>query len=459
MTRGTASGAPLAQVLRAAAPVWVAVHEGRSLDRALPPQAASQGAAPTSLASAVRDVCHDALRRRALIEALLERLMQRPASPAVAGLLAVALSQLLDRAYPDYAVVDQAVAAARIDPALRPAAGFVNAVLRGFLRRRAILLPPLLEDDATRLNVPPWWLALMQRDYPQDWRALLEESLRPPPLTLRVNERRTTAEAYLALMRNQGIAASRVGPSAVWLHRPVPVARIPGFREGLVSVQDAGAQLAAPFLGVRDSMRVLDACAAPGGKTGHLLELSQARVDAVELDPARAHRIQENLRRLDLLGPRARILVADAGRPASFWDGQPYERILLDAPCTGSGIVRRHVDLPWSRRPSDVAQLATIQAGLLDALWPLLAPAGRLLYVVCSVFREEAAQQADCFLERHPDAVPSPLPVTERTSFPLPASIQLLPASAEPVLPEDPAALPAIHDGFFYALFQKADRV
>ena len=214
-------------------------------------------------------------------------------------------------------------------------------------------------------------------------------------------------------------------------------------------MQDAGAQLAAPWLAVRDDMRVLDACAAPGGKTGHLAELSEAHIDAVELDAARAVRITDNLRRLGLLGPRVRVLTADAARVASFWDGLPYQRILLDAPCTASGIVRRHADIPWLRRESDIAQLATIQAGLLDALWPLLAPAGRLLYVVCSVFREEAVQQADSFLERHPNARLTPLPGTQH------GSLQLLPAGADLVERDAMVGLPTVHDGFFFALFEK----
>ena len=456
MKRTSAAGAPLAQIFRAAAPVWVQVRSGQSLERALLPHAAARGAQATPLAAAVRDVCHDALRHCALIEALLEKLVRRPASPQVAGLLAVALSQLLDGAYPEYVVVDQAVTAARVDPSLRPASGFVNAILRAFLRRRAILVPGLLADDAKRLNVPPWWLQRMQRDHPQAWEPVLVESGRAPPLVLRVNRRRIGVDAYLARLQDEGVAASRVGDVAVWLHRPTPVARIPGFHEGLVSVQDAGAQMAAPWLGVSGSMHVLDACAAPGGKTGHLAELSDAQVDALEVDPQRARRIGENLQRLGPMGPPVRILVADAARPDSFWDGRPYERILLDAPCTGSGIVRRHVDIPWLRRESDVAQLATIQAGLLDAMWPLLAPAGRLLYVVCSVFRDEAAQQAESFLERHPDARPALLPDTNFTSLQLFPSSHLLPASFDPAKREAAIGLPTVHDGFFFALIQKA---
>jgi 16S rRNA (cytosine967-C5)-methyltransferase len=270
-----------------------------------------------------------------------------------------------------------------------------------------------------------------------------------PALVLRVNRRRCDADTYLALLDQQAIPASRVGPQAVRLHRPCPVARIPGFTEGLVSVQDAGAQLAAAWLQAGDGMRVLDACAAPGGKTGHLAELSDAQIDAVELDPERSLRVTENLRRLGLMEPRVRVLTADASDAASFWDGRPYQRILLDAPCTASGIVRRHPDIPWLRREADVAQLTTLQARLLDALWPLLAPAGRLLYVVCSVFREEADRQADSFLERHPDARLAPLPGAPHGWH------QLLPTGPGSVEPGQAVGLPTEHDGFFFALFEK----
>lgn len=448
MKQAVGTGAALAEVLRAAAPVWVRVCRGHALDRELQQQALRLGGA-TQVASAVRDVCHGAFRHRALIEAVLQRLVVRAAAPQVGGLLAVALSQLLEGTYRDHVLVDQAVAAARADARSENAAGFVNAVLRSFLRRRAVLVPQLLRDDATRLNVPPWWLQRVRRDHPDRWEDALACAARAPALVLRVNRRRCSVDQYLARLQAEAIAASLVGAAAVRLERPRPVERIPGFLEGLVSVQDAGAQLAATWLQADDGMRVLDACAAPGGKTGHLAELSDALIDAVELDPGRTRLIADNLQRLGLMTPRLRVLTADARHATGFWDGQPYQRILLDAPCTGSGIVRRHPDIPWLRREADVAQLATIQAGLLDALWPLLAPAGRLLYVVCSVFDEEAEQQADSFLGRHPDARLTPLPGTDL------GSLQLLPTGADRVEPGPIVGLPTEHDGFFFALFEK----
>ena len=448
MKPAATTGAPLAEVLRAAARVWSQVGQGHSLDRALQDPAVRTDRTP-QVQAALRDVSYGALRHRALIEALLERLVPREPQPEVAGLLAAALSQLLEGTYRDHVLVDQAVAAARADRRQRVPPGFVNAVLRSFLRRRSVLVPQLLVDPATRLNVPRWWLQRIQGDHPDRWESVLAAGAVAPALVLRVNRRRGSVEDYLARLRAEAVAATRVGADAVRLHRPRPVERIPGFMEALVSVQDAGAQLAAPWLQAGDGMRVLDACAAPGGKTGHLAELSDARIDALELDPQRAGRITDNLGRLGLAGPRVRVLTADARDTGSFWDGQPYHRILLDAPCTGSGIVRRHPDIPWLRRSGDVAQLATIQTGLLTALWPLLAPAGRLLYVVCSVFREETDQSVGSFLGRHPDARLTPLPGTQH------GSLQLLPAGADPVEPGPQDVLPTEHDGFFFALFEK----
>jgi 16S rRNA (cytosine967-C5)-methyltransferase len=258
-------------------------------------------------------------------------------------------------------------------------------------------------------------------------------------------------------LRDAGLDAQPVGQAALRLARAVPVEALPGFKEGLVSVQDAGAQLGAVWLGAADGMRVLDACAAPGGKTGHLAELSDADIDAVESDPARARRIVDNLSRLGLQS-RVRVHTRDVESFAREAGPQPcYDRILLDAPCTASGIVRRHPDIPWLRRPADVAKLATQQHLLLDALWPLVKPAGRLLYVVCSVFPEEGALQAAAFAARHPDALKTALPPTNLTGM------QLVPREAPtPSAPHQAEIFgaadgwqPDVHDGFYYALFEK----
>ncbi|HKO67551.1 MAG TPA: 16S rRNA (cytosine(967)-C(5))-methyltransferase RsmB, partial [Burkholderiaceae bacterium] len=248
-------------------------------------------------------------------------------------------------------------------------------------------------------------------------------------------------------LAQQQLSATRVGRYAVWVHQPRPVAIIPGFLDGDVSVQDAGAQLAASWLDAKPGMRVLDACAAPGGKTAQLAELGVNDLAALEVDAARARRIDENLRRCQL---NARVIVGDAGRPDTWIGasgGGAFDRILLDAPCTASGIVRRHPDIPWLRRPGDVAQLTKVQCELLDALWPQLKVGGRLLYVVCSLFSEEGRGQIARFGERHPDARRCDLPA----SLLLPVSV----AEPDAVAAWQGSDLPTLHDGFFYALVEK----
>jgi 16S rRNA (cytosine967-C5)-methyltransferase len=456
-----------------AAAAWLALLAGQSLDRALDaaveagvaPDAADGGSEPIAggsgsagqararLAGAARDLAASTVRRSGQIAFILGQLAARPPAPAVQALLSVALAQLLARSYADFTLVDQAVRAARALASTASAAGFVNAVLREFLRRREPLEAQAAADPARQFNVPPWWLRRVQAEYGPRAPALLRAQLEEPPMVLRVNVRRTSLAQVLARLQAHGMAATPVGPWAVWLHRPVAVGRIPGFSAGEVSVQDAGAQMAGPLLGVADGMRVLDACAAPGGKTAQLLELADCRVDAIEIDASRAQRIVANLQRLGLAGSAARVVVADALDPAAYWDGVPYERILLDAPCTASGVVRRHPDVVLLRRESDVAKLATQQAKMLQTLWPLLAPAGRLLYVVCSVFAEEGRRQVAGFLRRQPGARQIRLAGDD------PGGLQLLPSTtlATEVAAAQPGATadPVFHDGFFYALLEK----
>jgi 16S rRNA (cytosine967-C5)-methyltransferase len=447
-----AGGAPpLADALRVAAAAWLRFRAGHGLDQALAEaRARCHGRDSGNLAGAAKDVAYTAVRHLALAEATVARLARTPPAPEVGALLAVALGQLAARRHADYAVVDQTVAAAKADPATRAASGFVNALLRNALRAGADLQAELGREPTVAYNAPRWWIERLRHAYPNDWQRLLSLQRQPPPLVLRVNRRQTTVADTLAAWSAQGLAASRIGAAALRLHEPLPVQRIPGFADGRVSVQDAGAQLAAEWLGVADGMRVLDACAAPGGKTAHLAELAAIDLDALESDPARAARIEPNFARLGLPArARLRVIVADAARPAGWAGAARYERILLDAPCTASGIVRRHPDIPWLRRPADVAQLATRQRALLAALWPLLAPAGRLLFVVCSLFAEEGARQAADFLARQPDARLLPLPGLAA------GMVQLLPMESASAWE---AGLPTIHDGFFFALFEKSDR-
>jgi 16S rRNA (cytosine967-C5)-methyltransferase len=451
-------GPPLAQALWIAAVAGARLRAGTPLERGL---AEAQSGVNASLhgrerlhpraAAAAKDIAFAAARQRALTDAMVARLAPRPPAAPVAALLGAALAQLLARRHAAYAVVDQAVRAAKADAATAAAAGFVNAVLRNALRQLDTLVAELERDDAVRCNLPSWWLAKLKAAWPQDWERIARVQRQPPPLVLRVNALRGTRAAYLAELDAAGIAASPVGAEGVWLHAPRPVEEIPGFSAGRVTVQDAGAQLAAPWLGVADGMRVLDACAAPGGKTAHLAACAALDLTAVDSDSARAHRIGENLDRLGThAGTRVTVLVADVVEVAraGTLPHRQYDRILLDAPCTASGIVRRHPDIPWLRRPTDVAQLATQQARLLDALWLLLAPTGRLLYAVCSLFPEEGEQQLQRFVARTPDARAAPLPGRGVDS---PLSLQMLPAESA----DAADGLPGVHDGFFYALLEK----
>jgi 16S rRNA (cytosine967-C5)-methyltransferase len=441
---------PLAQALLVAAVAWQQFLGGRTLEVALAEAVVAVRPAHPRAAAAAKDIVYGATRQKRLLETLVERLTTRPPSSAVAALLTVALSQLLAERHAPHVVVDQAVECAKRAASTVAASGFINAVLRRALRERDTLLAPLAGDDAVQASLPDWWLQKLRDAHPRAWREIVAVQRLPAPLVLRVDEQQLAVEDYLARLGEAGIAATRVGRAAVWLHTGRDVHAIPGFDAGLVSVQDAGAQLAAPWLAPPAQGRVLDACAAPGGKTLHLAQRSATqRIDALDVEAVRLQRIAENLRRAAISDDRVRLREADAARPDTWWDGEPYDAILLDAPCTASGIVRRHPDVPWLRRSADVAQLARAQERLLQALWPLLRPAGRLLYVVCSLFPEEGEQQARRFLQRNDDARAVDLP----GGAPF---VQLLPAHSahgEP-WPAD-REVPLLHDGFFYALFEK----
>ena len=445
-----ASAPPLAQALLVAAVAWQQFLGGRTLEVALDAAAAAVRPAHPRATAAAKDIVYGATRQKRVLEALVARLAPRPPAGAVAALLTVSLSQLLAERHAAHVVVDQAVECAKRAPSTAAAAGFLNAVLRRALRERDALLAPLAADAALQANLPDWWLRKLQDAHPDAWRDIVAVQRMPAPLVLRVDAHQVAVDDYLARLRDAGIEATRVGTSAVWLHAGRDVHAIPGFDQGLVSVQDAGAQLAAPWLDPPPQGRVLDACAAPGGKTLHLAQrAAELHIDALEADAARAPRIAQNLRRAAIADDHVRVLTGDAARLDSWWNREPYDAILLDAPCTASGIVRRHPDVPWLRRSADVAQLARVQERLLQALWPLLRPTGRLLYVVCSLFPEEGEQQARRFLQRNADARAVDLP----GGAPF---VQLLPAHSahgEP-WPAD-REVPLLHDGFFYALFEK----
>lgn len=433
--------APLWQLLQAAAQVALAVQNGRSMTAAIE-------TVPKDLRPGVQALSFQTMRwwGRALA---LRKCLARKAPPAQADALlctALALSWQDELApYPVHTLVNQAVEAARRHKDMRAQAPFVNACLRRFLREREALIAQTDTDITALWNHPAWWVKRLQTDHPQEWQTILQAAQSAAPMTLRVSPKHSTVQAYLQALEAQGIAAKAVAEFGVQLIKAVPVHQLPGFSEGHVSVQDAAAQLAAPLLlsGLKPSqqaLRLLDACAAPGGKTGHLLECHpEAQVLALDVDPVRCERIQQNLDRLKV---KAQIVAADAAKPADWWDGQSFDGILLDAPCTASGIGRRHPDVRWLRRESDVAQLAAIQAKLLKALWPLVKPGGRLLYCTCSVFKAEGESQIQTFVQHNTDAqiLPSPGHLT-------PSSATSETSLRDNVMGE--------HDGFYYALLEK----
>ncbi|MDE2628576.1 MAG: 16S rRNA (cytosine(967)-C(5))-methyltransferase RsmB [Burkholderiales bacterium] len=441
---------PLARLLNHTADAVQAVRAGQSLNVAL-------ARCPAAARAGTQALSFHVLRWLGSAQGLRAQLAPKAPPPKVDALLLTALALLWPGAqapYAEHTLVDQAVEAAR--QRAKASAAFVNAVLRRFLRERDALVATALRDPVARYNHPAWWIERIRLDWPDNWQALLDADNQRAPMTLRVNARRTDAPAYVARLAAHGIDAQAIGSHGVILARPCPVTQLPGFAQGEVSVQDANAQRAAPLLlgfGARAGAaapawrlargaRVLDACAAPGGKTAHLLELADLDLLALDRDPSRLVRVHETLARLGLA---ARTLAADAATPAAWWDGRQFAAILLDAPCSAAGIVRRHPDVRWLRRRTDIDALSAAQAGLLDSLWPLLAPGGRLLYCTCSVFKAEGQQQIDAFLQRQPGAGLVASPPSPGHLLPLPDN-DMQPAGHE----SGPAA-----DGFFYALIEK----
>jgi 16S rRNA (cytosine967-C5)-methyltransferase len=386
--------------------------------------------------STITDLCYGTLRFGIQLEAVLAQLLAKTLHDgALRWLLLVALYQLQYTRAAPYAIVDHAVRCAAV-LGKPQAGGLINAVLRNFLRKRESLLAKAAANDSGRYAYPHWWIDKLRRQYPHYFADVLAAGNLHPPLTLRVNRRRSTRDDYLALLAQTGIDAVAVGSEGVTLARAVAVERLPGFADGLVSVQDAAAQQAAPLLDARPGMRVLDACAAPGGKTTHLLEIADLALTAIDRDPARLARVQQNLSRL---GVSAALRSADVNDIAQWWDGTPFERILADVPCSASGVVRRHPDIKWLRRASDIPRFVKQQQVMLDGLWRLLASGGKLLYTTCSIFQEENSLQVADFLTRHADAKQLPL-----------CGVNTLDGTPDgQLLPDNE------HDGFFYALLQK----
>jgi len=405
------------------------VLAGRSLTPTLEDLLTRHAAVSAGDRGALWDLSHGTLRFLGTIEAVLGSMLRKPVTePGLHALLSVAIYQLeFTRAAP-YAVVSQAVDAC-VESGWPWAKGMVNAILRRYLREGAALLADARSSPRGRLSYPEWWIERIAREFPDDAEAILQAGNTRPGMGLRVNRRRAAVEDVLAELASEGIDAQRTGDMSILLDRIVPVARLPGFAAGHLSVQDPGAQRAASFLDLASGQRVLDACAAPGGKAAHILETADVDLLAIDNDETRLARVRQNL---DRLGLSATVNCADVSRPDDWWDGRPFDRILADVPCTASGVVRRHPDIKWLRRPADISLLASQAASILDALWRVLAPGGKLLLVTCSVFQEENRAQIDNFVRRHADARMLVLPGVDTVD------LQLMPDAS--------------HDGFYYAL-------
>jgi 16S rRNA (cytosine967-C5)-methyltransferase len=445
-SKPTIPSAPLADIILASAQNVQAVLAGRSLSDSL-------AATPAPLRAATQSIVFHVMRRLGLAREIKEMLVQRtPPNAWFDAVLLVSLA-LLDTAveyageisveqparrdvpvYAVHTVVDQAVKAVAGQRTLQTYKGLLNATLRGFIRDRNAILTQARKNPEAVFNHPKWWIAHVRRAYPDQWQALLHAANRPGQMTLRVNARRSSVEALLAAFAAAGIDAVSPAPGAVALATPRAVQSLPGFDEGWWSVQDLSAQRAAELLPLAAGMRVLDACAAPGGKTAHMLERADLEMLALDTDATRLERVGQNLQRLGLDGPGVTLQCADAADVPSWWDGKPFDAVLADVPCTASGVVRRHPDIRWLRREADIQRTAAQQRRIVDALWQTVKPGGHLLYATCSIFPQEGETQAEQFLTRHANA--------QRQDAPG----QLLPLSDDPL---------ASCDGFFYALFAK----
>jgi len=425
---------PLSEAITIAAQAISEVTSGRSLTEVLDQLEAHER-------PIVQSLSFDALRKWVRSHELIKQFIPKTPPPEVDHLLSVAIALFLQneadgKGYPAHTIVDQAVKACGEYDQTMYAKGLVNAVLR---KVSLLVQPPEGEKryppDPIPMYVPAWWRANLKRNYSKAWQSILFQQAKRAPLILRVNQKQYTREQYQALLSEAGISSQPINelagiqlPSALLLPEAVPVSDLPGFYSGAVSVQDAGAQLAAILLNPQEGELVLDACAAPGGKTAHLLELTDCSMRALEIDGERIGKIGGNLDRLRLQSDKVKVLRGDASK-AAWWDGVHFDKILLDAPCSASGIVSRHPDIPFLRREADVKALQERQRAILTQAWKMLKVEGTLLYVTCSIFPEEGDGQATWFAEQHPDAL--------RLSAPG----QLLPTE--------------LNDGFYYALFKK----
>jgi 16S rRNA (cytosine967-C5)-methyltransferase len=485
------TGATLWQAFVVSAWVSNRVAQGQSLTTALLEAHTLLGKHNTAaLRGASQDLAYAAQRQRGIADALIHHLIKKPVDtlePALFALLRVVLAVLADplaTPYEPHTAVDQAVRAvpcvlafannkqpntlnlsAPANSNTQAVAGFVNAVLRTFLRERAERMARAQQTPSAAWNHPDWWIIQLKRSYPKQWQDLLRANNQMPAMTLRVNARVHTLAQAQAHLAEHGIETERMAgaPYALTLKKPLPVALIPQFDAGWYSVQDAAAQASVDCLRLENGLKVLDACAAPGGKTAHILETFDVQLTAIDSDPVRLNRVQQTLDRIAHTVPSevlnaVQLIADDAGNPSEWWDGQLFDRILLDAPCSASGVVRRHPDIRWLRRDTDLSTLQRQQERLLHALWGVLKPNGYLLYVTCSVFEAEGELQISRFceqmnrehhtVERHP-SLGYVLPIAEPVvSAPIQKATNTAQSHYTPLETFD-------HDGFYYALLQK----
>jgi 16S rRNA (cytosine967-C5)-methyltransferase len=352
----------------------------------------------------------------------------------IEALLCVALFQLNHDQSTDFTVVNEAVEAAKLINKSW-AGSFVNGVLRNFIRQKEKLQTELKNDEEAFYSYPLWWINLIKQNYPKDWESILLNGNKHPPLTLRINERQTNLKQYEEKLKSEAISYRVLGNIALELTQPTPVEKIPGFMDGEVSIQDFGAQLAAKLLDLQDGQFCLDACSAPGGKTGHMLEIADIELVSIDQQKDRLYKVKENLERLHL---HAYLKCADLAAVNTWWNEKLFDRILLDAPCSASGVVRRHVDIKWLRRPRDIEMFTKQQEAMLEAMWQLLKKGGKLLYATCSIFYHENQKVINHFIKEHTDAKEVKWSVDSEYSK---YENQLIPSEN--------------HDGFFYALLEK----
>ncbi len=413
------------------------IRDGRSLSQAME-------VVPPALSDdrgLIQEMCYGVMREYYRLSVMVAPLLKKPLKEKdsdVQALLLLGLYQLLQMRVPDHAAVSETVAATA---ALKKpwARGMVNAVLRNFQRQKEDLLTQADATEQGRWSHPQWMIDALRAAWPDDWQRLLEANNQRPPMCLRINTAKINLDDYLKLLAKDEIDATRSEFTSITLRldQPKDVTLLPGFAEGWVSVQDEAAQQAANIMALKPGQRVLDVCAAPGGKTAHMLESAEVEMVAVDVDESRLKRVEENLQRL---GKTAQCIVGDAAAPKDWWDGRPFDRILLDAPCSATGVIRRHPDIKLLRRESDINALVELQAQILDAIWLLLKPGGMLVYATCSVLPQENAEQITAFVARRADAQLKA--IKELWGTPLAAGQQVLTGSSG-------------MDGFYYACLEK----